>query len=153
MEVSAYVSLYDPQLLIIHSKSGFRWFPETADNFNFPQKHCLRKQRLSILLYAFSCFFMHLKYFYAFLCILRSSVAKLFLSRFCRFFETEKKNPQTVSLLECMGDHRILDTLIFRAKFGKIEKKSEKYFLGKFFRKLRKNTKNIRKNTLKNSEK
>ena len=43
-------------------------------------------------------------------------------------------------------DHRILDPLIFSGKIRKNTKSQEKYFLGKVFRK-------VRKNTLKNQEK
>jgi len=35
--------------MLIHSKSWFRWFPETAENLNFPQKDCLRTRKLSLL--------------------------------------------------------------------------------------------------------
>ena len=31
----------NPTFRNIHSKNGFHWFPETADNLNFPQKDCL----------------------------------------------------------------------------------------------------------------
>ena len=49
-------------------------------------------------------------------------------------------------------DHRILDPLIFSGKIRKNTKNPEKCFLGKFFRKYeknQKNTKKIRKNTMK----
>jgi len=42
-------------------------------------------------------------------------------------------------------DHGILDPMIFLGKIRKNRKSSEKYFEGKFFRKLRKDTKNIGK--------
>jgi len=46
-------------LCVIYSKSGFRWFPEIADNLNLLQKECLRMWKLSILQYEF---FMNFKF-------------------------------------------------------------------------------------------
>ena len=80
-----------------HSKSGCRWCPDSADNFNFPQEYCLRMRKLSILQYAFLCTSMHFytflcifMYFYAFLCIFCCNsctfVTIFFLSQFMYTF-------------------------------------------------------------------
>ena len=74
-----------------HSKSGCRWCPDSADNFNFPQEYCLRTRKLSILQYAFLCTSMHFytflcifMYFYAFLCIFCCNSCTFVTIFFCR---------------------------------------------------------------------
>ena len=44
------------QILCIHSRNGFLWFPETSDNLNFPQKDCLGTGTLAIFQYDFYCY-------------------------------------------------------------------------------------------------
>jgi len=69
------------------------------------------------------------------------------------------KKGTMLSIVRKKRDHRILDPLIFWAKFGKKEKiwknrrNSEKYFLGKFFWKIRKKIGKYEKNSEKYFEK
>ena len=49
----------------IHSKSGCRRCPDSADIFDFLQKNCLRMQKLSILEYAFLCILWIFMHYYA----------------------------------------------------------------------------------------
>ena len=87
---------------------GFSWFPDTAENLNFPQKYCLETRRLAILqeffidFYCFYRFFLNFTDFYCcmhFCCYI-----------FCRnlgsfsadYLKLKIWNPQTLSLFECM---------------------------------------------------